>query len=162
MKARYMAVQCPRCRARRAAEEGRKTAQCQRCGSTIDLRAGPALFQAARIEDVQAFLGELAAKEAGAPSPGGEAKAPARTERERERARIAEAMGGASGRANQVKLVLRRGFEAFGELTPEDLDSIAAQAELDLTGEELAASAVELGLAGRLANGALVPLREGR
>lgn len=158
----YMAVQCPRCKARRVAEEGRKTAQCQRCGATIDLKSVRALYSSAHVEDVQAFLGELAAKEAGAPSPGKPSTAGARTERERERAKIAAAMGGASGRANQLKLMLRRGFEAFGELTPEDLASIASQADLDLTGEELADGAVELGLAGRSKDGALVPLRDGR
>ena len=157
-----MAVQCPKCKARRVAEQGRKTAQCQRCGATIDLKAGRPLFSSVSVEDVQAFLGELAAKEAGAPPPTRAAPPSARSERERERARIALAMGGASGRANQVKLLLRRGFEAFGELTAEDLDAIAAQADLEVTGEELADSAVELGLAGRSTRGTLVPLRDGR
>ena len=162
MAGRYLAVQCARCKARRVAEEGRKTAQCSRCGSTMDLRSTSPLFASSTLEEVQAYLGERAAKDADAPSPTA-GKAPAgRTERERERAKIAVALGGASGRANQVKLLLRRGFEAFGELTLEDLDAIASQSDLDVTGEDLAESAVELGLAGRSATGALVPLREGR
>jgi hypothetical protein len=144
------------------AEEGRKTASCQRCGRSIDLKAGTPLFASGHLEDVQAFLGRLSAKEAGAAPPPPTPATFARTERDRERARIAQALGAASGRANQVKLILRRGFEAFGELTPEDLDAIARQADLDLDGAELAESAVELGLAARVASGALVPLREGR
>ena len=53
-----------------------------------------------------------------------------------------------------VGVYRRLGFEAFGELTLEDLDRIAEQSELGVTGEELAESAVELGLAGRSARGA--------
>ncbi len=159
---RYLAVECPRCKARRVAEEGRKTASCTRCGRSIDLRTVPALFASAHIEEVQAFLGMHAAKEAGAAPPPGEAPPSPRSQRERERAAIAKALGAASGRANQIKLILRRGFEAFGEVTLDDLDAIAWQADLDVDGAELADSAVELGLAGRSAKGALVPLREGR
>jgi hypothetical protein len=161
LPARFTVHACPRCKGRRSVEEGRKTAQCPRCGAVIDVRAGTPLFGPASLEDVQAFLGGLAAREANA-APPGPAPAPARSERERERARIALALGGASGRANQLKLLLRRGFEACGELTAEDLDSIARQSDLGLTGEELADGAVELGLAGRSPAGSLVPLREGR
>ncbi len=164
MAARYLAIGCPRCRARRVAEQGRKTASCHRCGSTIDLRASTPLFASPHLEEVQAFLGQEAAR--ASPAGGwfarvGAAEAPPRGERERERARIAVALGAASGRANQLKLILRRGFEAFGEVTVEDLAAIARQAELDVTAEELALEAVDLGLAGRSASGALVPLREG-
>jgi hypothetical protein len=144
------------------AEEGRKTAGCQRCGATIDLRAHPPLFASQSLDEVRVYLGERGAAEAGAPSPGRPAPAAAASERAREIARIAAALPKASGRANQIRLVLRRGFEAFGELTPADLDAVAAQADLGLTGQELGDGAVELGLAARSANGALVPLREGR
>ena len=162
MVGRYMAIECPRCKARRVAEEGHKTASCHRCGRSIDLKAGAPLFASAHLDEVQAFLGKLGAQRAGAAPPPAPAAASARTERERERARIAQALGAASGRANQIKLILRRGFEAFGELTQDDLDAIARQADLDVDGAELADSAVELGLAARSATGALVPLREGR
>ncbi len=110
-------------------------------------------------------MGQEAAKAGGGAARGDLTATPRVTQsgqRARERAKIAEAVGHATGRANQLKLILRRGFEAFGEVTVEDLDAIARGADLEESGEELATQAVELALAGRSKKGALVPLREGR
>jgi len=123
------------------------------------------LFSSRSVEEAQAFLGEAAAREAGDLSGYRRevraSKAPL-DERAKELRAIASSVGAATGRANQLKLILRRGFEAFGELRVEDLDKIAREAGFDESGEDLARSAVEFGLAGRTASGALVPLREGR
>jgi len=123
------------------------------------------LFSSGSLEEAQAFLGEAAAKQAGelgryrreAGPPAGKEEG-----RSRELRRIAESVPSATGRLNQLKLILRKGFESFGELTPEDLTRIARDAGFDESGEAIAKEIVEHGLAGRTSKGALVPLREGR
>lgn len=123
------------------------------------------LFSSRSVGEAQAFLGEAAARDAGDLSgyrrDVGTSKTPS-DDRSRELRAIASSVGAATGRANQLKLILRRGFEAFGELRVEDLEKIAHEAGFDESGEDLAQSAVEFGLAGRTKSGALVPLREGR
>jgi len=161
----FVVVGCPRCGALRVTEEGRKSAACPRCGAKVDLAHAPPLFASESLEAAQLFMGEHAAKKGGG-APRADLTATARVtkagERAKGRAAIAQALQRATGRANQLKLILRRGFEAFGEVTVEDLDAIARGAEIGASGEELAEQAVELALAGRSDRGTLVPLREGR
>jgi len=162
----YLVVACPRCGAMRVAEAERKTASCPRCGARIELSGFPPLLKSASLDEARAFIGSKGAKDAGrALAFAREVQAAARAPtpaREKERARIAAAVGAASGRTNQLKLILRRGFEAFGEIAVEDLARICDLAELPWSGAELAEAALEQGLAARAKSGALVPLREGR
>jgi hypothetical protein len=161
----FLVVGCSRCQTRRVVARGPKTASCPRCGARIDLERARVLFAADAIEKAQAYLGEAAAREAGDlrgyKADVAAAPAPAAGRRKELRA-IATSVGAATGRANQLKVILRRGFEAFGELAVEDLERIAKQAGMDASGAQLADDAVDLGLAGRTKTGALVPLREGR
>jgi hypothetical protein len=160
---KYLVVACPRCDRRRVVEAGRKSTTCPGCGRSIDLTHARALVESPSVEDAQTFLGAAAAKAAGESLPRGPLKGEAGPGAEHERVlrSIAASVGGASGRTNQLKLILRRGFEAFGELTDADLARICTLGEVPWSGPELAEAALEQGLCARSKNGALLPLREG-
>lgn len=164
MGGRYNVVACLRCTRRRLVEAGRKSATCTGCGASIDLARARALFESNSQEEAQAFLGAAAAKAEGHAPPRAsvEGAGGLRGERERVLGAIASSVGAASGRTNQLKLILRRGFEAFGELGPKDLARICELAELPWSAAELTEAAFEQGLCARSEKGALIPLREGR
>lgn len=163
---RFAVVACPRCGGRRVVEEGRKTAQCPRCANRIDLARARPQFTADSVEEARAFIGESASRAAGS-LKGFREDVRARTRgrlsaHDRELRKIAEASLAATNRANRLRAILRRSFEAFGELTVEDLEKIATYSGLGESGEDLAQDVVDLGLAGRGERGELLPLREGR
>ncbi len=150
----------------RVAEGPQRTASCPRCGARIELSRAPALLKTASLDEARAFIGSKSARDEGRLAAfAGDLKgapSPPPSPREKERARIAAAVGAASGRTNQLKLILRRGFEAFGEVADEDLARICDLAELPWSCAELAEAALDQGLAARSKKGALIPLREGR
>jgi hypothetical protein len=79
----------------------------------------------------------------------------------RELRRIGESLGAARGPAGRLRLILRKGFAAFGHLSDGDLDAIARAGEIEETGSALAQAALDQGLAARGPNGALIPFRDG-
>lgn len=164
MSGRYHVVACTRCQRRRLVEAGRKSTTCPGCGRPVDLARARPLFESDSLEQARDFLGASAAKAEGASVPRGTLKGESapRGEHERVLGSIAASVGAASGRTNQMKLILRRAFQAFGQLAQDDLSRICTLAELPWSGEELAEAALEQGLCARSATGALIPLREGR
>lgn len=165
----YAVVGCPRCGSLRIVEGKRKTALCARCPHRIDLATARRHFTSASAAEARAFLGAANRDAAsGRRARGGTVgdadlrPVPARDTRARELRRIGASVGAARGPAGRLRAVLRKGFEAFAELSEADLDAIARAGEFEQSGEELAEAAVELGLAARGAGGALVPLREGK
>ena len=152
---RFRVVSCPHCSAERIVDDVQKSGACPRCGARIELATARVHFESATQEEARAFMGRKAGAQAKAvPAPA--------DSRGRELRKIAESLGAASSPGNRLRLILRRGFEAFGELSVADLDKIARMAGLEETGADLAAQADELGLAARGTGGRLVPLREGR
>jgi hypothetical protein len=148
----------------------RKSAQCARCPHRIDLSAARRHFTSLSAEEARAFIGAANRKAVegrrrggGAPAAAGELAPAGPTDpRAQELRRIGEGLGAARGPAGRLRAILRKGFEAFGELTPEDLDEIARAGDLEESGEELAEAAVDQGLAARGRGGSLIPLREGK
>jgi hypothetical protein len=168
---KFAVVGCPRCGALRVVEEGRKGAQCPRCAHRIDLRVARRHFESKDVEEARAYMGAanrgaahrragaIGSADPGTLAPVAASPGAARTQELR---RIGRSLGAARGPSGRLRSILRKGFEAFGQLTPEDLDIVARAGELNETGQELAQAAVDQGLAARGPGGELVPLRDGR
>lgn len=167
----FAVVGCTRCGSLRVVEEGRKSAQCPRCSHRIDLTVARRHFQTSSAEEARLYLG--AANREGAKRRGGRGRLPETTPldlgapapqdaRSVELRRIGQSLGAARGPGGRLRAILRKGFEAFGQLTADDLDAIARAGELEESGQELAEAALDQGLAGRGPGGALIPLREGK
>ncbi len=165
---KYAVVGCPRCGALRVVELGRKSAQCARCPNRIDLSHARRHFTSPSAEEARAYIGVANRGAAGGrreptsavPDSDLRAGRPDNAHA-RELRRIGESLGAARGPAGRLRLILRKGFSAFGHLTEADLDAIVRAGEVAETGSELAEAALDQGLAARGPNGVLIPLRDG-